>query len=514
MRRDAIMGAPPEGWKPAGSEVLQEIELKFQVSPRLRTAVQAEVAQGSGSVRERLRAAYYDTADRCLAQAGLALRLRQEGRGWVQTLKGAGDHAMVRLEHEVPLGSARGPVPVVDPSRHDGTPAGALLASVLGDEGAGGLTELYRTDVLRTRRRLRTRGGTVELAFDAGEIRAGRRLWPVCELEIELVGGSPAAVIEVARRWVRRHGVWLDVRTKAERGDRLARGVDAGEPVKATPLALTAGATVEAAWRAMLGNCLAQVLPNASEVAGGAARPEHLHQLRVGLRRLRSGLRLFEGWIDPAPEPGVVEAVSRLFSSLGDARDADVQAALMPELQAAGAPPLPALRGGKGVDPVELLREPDTTLLWLDLLAWLVAPTPADEQRDAPPRLIRPLAARRLKRWHGQVAEAAARFDSLADEERHRLRKRVKRLRYSIEFAGALFPARRVERYLQRLRPAQESLGHFNDVVVAQAGWRERADDDPRAWFAVGWLAAQRGAVLAECRTTLAPLLDVPKFWK
>nr|WP_281286103.1 CYTH and CHAD domain-containing protein [Methylibium rhizosphaerae] len=511
------MGAPRKGGNTAGSEVLQEIELKLQVSARLRATVQAEVAQGSGSVRERLRAAYYDTEDRRLARAGLALRLRQEGRGWVQTLKGAGDHAMVRLEHEVPLARApRGAAPVLDLSRHDGTPAGVRLASVLGEAGAAGLKELYRTDILRTRRRLRVRGGMVELAFDAGEIRAGRRSWPVCELEIELVSGSPAAVIDVARRWVRRHGLWLDVRTKAERGDRLARGVETGEPVKAAPLALGSGATVESAWRAMLGNCLAQALPNASEVAGGSARAEHLHQLRVGLRRLRSGLRFLEGWLDPVLEPGVAESVSRLFSSLGDARDADVQAALMPELLAAGAPPLPPLRGGRGVDAVELLRETDTTLLWLDLLAWLVKPPAAGSPDAAPARLIKPLAARRLKRWHAQVAEAAGRFDSLADEDRHRLRKRVKRLRYSIEFAGALFPSRRVERYLQRLRPAQESLGHFNDVVVAQAGWRERADDDPRAWFAVGWLAARREAVLGECRAALAPLLlaDVPKFWK
>lgn len=497
-----------------GSGVVQEIELKFQVSPRARAAVLAEVAGRSGSVRERLRAAYYDTPDRRLAQAGLALRLRHEGRGWVQTLKGAGDHAMARLEHEVAVPRLpRGAAPVLDLSRHDGTPAGQRLAAALGAEGAADLQELYRTDVERTRRRLRTRGGTVELAFDAGEIRAGGRSWPVCELEIELVSGASEAVIDVARRWVRRHGLWLDVRTKAERGDRLACGADTGEPAKAEPLALDAEATVESAWRAMLRSCLAQVLPNASELAGGTAGPEHLHQLRVGLRRLRSGVRFFGGWIKPAPEPRVVDAVSQLFSSLSDARDADVQATLAPTLQAAGAPPLPPLRSGKGADPIELLREADATMLWLDLLAWLVA-EPQSPEAAAQPRLFKPLAARRLKRWHAQVAEAAGCFDALADEQRHRLRKRVKRLRYSIEFAASLFPAKRVEGYLKCLRPAQESLGQFNDVVVAQASYRERADEDPRAWFAVGWLAARRDAVLGECQATLPALHEAPKFWK
>ena len=497
---------------------MQEIELKFQVSPQARAAVQAEVAGRGGSARERLRAAYYDTPDRRLAKAGLALRLRQEGRSWVQTLKGAGAHAMARLEHEVPVTApARGAPPALDLSRHDGTPAGQRLATALGADGAALLQELYRTDVQRTRRRLRVRGGSVELAFDAGEIHAGERRVLVCELEIELVSGAPQAVIDVARRWVRRHGLWLDVRTKAERGDRLARGVETGEPIKAGPLALGENATVESAWQAMLRNCLAQVLPNASEVAGGTAGPEHLHQLRVGLRRLRSGLRFFDGWVEPAPEPHVVETVSQLFASLSDARDADVQTTLTPPLQAAGAPALPPLHGGKGVDPVELLREGDTTQLWLELLGWLVAtpqPLPSGQQSPLPSRPFKSLAARRLKRWHAQVAETVSRFDALTDEERHWLRKRVKRLRYSIEFAASLFPAKRVEAYLKRLRPAQESLGRFNDVLVAQASYRERAEEDPRAWFAVGWLAAQRDVVLDECRTRLPRLQEAPKFWK
>ena len=48
------------------------------------------------------------TADERLAGAGLALRLRKEGRRWVQTLKGRGDGVMNRLEHEVELPASRG----------------------------------------------------------------------------------------------------------------------------------------------------------------------------------------------------------------------------------------------------------------------------------------------------------------------------------------------------------------------------------------------------------------------
>ena len=43
----------------------------------------------------------------------------------------------------------------------------------------------------------------------------------VSELEIELVRGRPEAVVDVARRWAARHGLWIDLRTKAERAGHL-----------------------------------------------------------------------------------------------------------------------------------------------------------------------------------------------------------------------------------------------------------------------------------------------------
>ena len=82
---------------------MHEIVLKLQVPAARRGAVDAAVAGTSPAPRLRLQAAYHDTPERTLAAAGLALRLRREGRQWVQTLKGRGDGLMQRLEHEVTL---------------------------------------------------------------------------------------------------------------------------------------------------------------------------------------------------------------------------------------------------------------------------------------------------------------------------------------------------------------------------------------------------------------------------
>lgn len=76
--------------------------------------------------------------------------------------------------------------------------------------------------------------------------------------------------------------------------------------------------------------CLAQILPNAADLARGSTGPEHVHQLRVGLRRLRTVLRemvelnadLDRGWEPP---------VADVFRALGAQRDRDArQAASVP----------------------------------------------------------------------------------------------------------------------------------------------------------------------------------------
>ena len=45
------------------------------------------------------------------------------------------------------------------------------------------------------------------------------------------------------------------------------------------------------ALRQMIGNALAQLLPNAAFIAEGIAAPEHIHQARVAIRRMRSALK-------------------------------------------------------------------------------------------------------------------------------------------------------------------------------------------------------------------------------
>jgi inorganic triphosphatase YgiF len=217
---------------------MQEIELKFQIPEGVLAAIQTELSRiNLGADADlRLRAAYFDTPDRLLGAARMALRVRQEGDEWVQTLKAGGSNTMVRLEANCPAQAPSAGEPILaDLSRHLGTPAQEALTRVLNWDAQQdpqgrhcALTQLYGTDITRTRAQIAVGQGTawagvVELALDLGRIHAGSLSVAVRELEIELLSGHPMAVINAGRDWVHRHGLWLDTQTKAHRGDRLAR---------------------------------------------------------------------------------------------------------------------------------------------------------------------------------------------------------------------------------------------------------------------------------------------------
>ena len=69
----------------ANVKTLTEIELKFLVPDAGRAALAAEIGRGSAALeRSVLAAMYLDTADRRLAQHGIAWRLRREGRRWLE----------------------------------------------------------------------------------------------------------------------------------------------------------------------------------------------------------------------------------------------------------------------------------------------------------------------------------------------------------------------------------------------------------------------------------------------
>lgn len=476
---------------------LTEIELKFLVPDTARAALEAEIARGAATLaRTSLAAMYLDTADRRLAQLGIAWRLRREGRRWVQALKAGGTNALERFEHEVVRPDA-----THDASAHAGTPIGDQLLAVLHQAEADGvaLGVRFQTDVRRVTRTIRTRGAVVEVAFDEGRLSAAGAMQRLREVEFELVSGSATAMLALVERWRHRFGLVYDPRSKAERGGRLAEGSPFPPVRKASPPRYADTATATDALGVVVDECLAHMARNAIGVTHGdpALRVEHVHQLRVGIRRLRSAVRSFRGWA-ASPPAELVDGLRSLFATLGRSRDQDVLASgVMAELAELGAPALVLPAGSAGPDPVAAVSADATQRRLLGWITWRAglaepsaaqpAPTEAADEAPAFPRQ----AERRLARWHRHLVAAQRGFEALDDAGLHALRKRVKRQRYAVEFFAPVLRRRQVERYLKVLTAVQDRLGELNDLFVARSRCQASVATQPGAWFALGWLAAR-----------------------
>lgn len=506
-----------------------EQEIKLHVPAASRKAVAAQLTALPGPRRMRLRAMYFDTADRRLARQYAAIRLRQEGRRWVQTFKMAGSDSLSRIE----INHSR-PGPELDLSVYAGTPAQAVI-----DKADGELVLRYETDVLRLTRHVRTRLGLVEVAYDMGTIRAGALEVPINEVEFERVSGQVGALFALAGRWLRQHELVLDGRSKAERGDALANAdvqVKAASPAeqpavreaeierywapaRAGKIRLDDRSAPSEALASISSACYDQIVRNAAMLAevdtarlDVRAGAEHVHQLRVGMRRLRSAWRLFRGWA-PLPGAELQEGARYYFGGFGTGRDADVLGAtVVPALLRAGMPPI-ALAHGDGGDAARLATSPEFQRWQLDLLAWTVElsarQTPSTERHA-----VRRPALRRLRKWHRRILADGQHFAKLDDAARHQLRKRAKRLRYGLSFIESLLPPRSVKRYKKRLAALQDVLGEINDLVVARERYAGMTASEPQAWFALGWIAARLDTLYLGAQAAIAALDDAKPFWR
>ena len=96
----------------------------------------------------------------------------------------------------------------------------------------------------------------------------------------------------------------------------------------------------------------------------------------------------------------------------------------------------------------------------------------------------------------------------------HRLRKRLKRLRYALELVQPLLKPKSGGRLLRQIGRALQALGDLNDLQVAQALYRERTEAESQAWFAVGYLAAREQAALVLAARTLHKLRLQRVAWR
>mgnify|MGYP000476348620 CR=1 FL=1 len=461
----------------------REVEFKLAASGEAMDSLLASQllrTHARSSVRTRqLVTIYYDTDDHRFSRRRLALRVRQSGRRFVQTLKSAnmGQGAETsRGEWEVEL--------------PDGTPELTAFnePAVLDLTGLILPDELHPVYETRFKRRAllvdwpdaNGHGAEIEVAFDRGAVRAGGAEIPISEIELELKRGNPRALFELAQSMRELAPLRLQTLDKAARGYSLATGKPPAWR-KAGAVELDPAMTVEDALQAILGACVRHWVDNEAATAD-ARDPEGLHQLRVALRRLRSALALFKGALAPSARAHWSGELRWLLGPMGPARDLDVFATeTVPPLHEArpgdhGLAVLLELVDGARWKAHQTVRE---TLLserygdvafglacWVGCRGWRQG---ADiDVLLAQRQPARDFAAAILAKRHRQVRRRGRDFATLQPAARHELRILFKKLRYGTEFFASLFPGRELERYRAAAARMQDLLGTLNDLTVAQ----------------------------------------------
>lgn len=487
-----------------------EIELKLEVSAQGAVALRRhrllkEHAAGPSQELD-LSAIYFDTPDFQIRQSGAGLRVRRSGDVWVQTFKAGGSvsgglHSRNEWESAVP-----GPRPDLSALREmvgRGTAWHKLLRS---PTLAHDIVPMFTARVARTVWNLcLPQGDLVECVLDIGELEHAGVTVPISEIELELKSGTVAHLFDFALALLQDIPMRTGSLSKADRGYALCTP-QAPLAVNAVPLVLLPTMTVEDAFQAIAANCMTQIQANETGVAHGHD-VESLHQMRVGLRRLRSALDLFDGVIRPAP--ALHEELEWLNAQLGAPRDWDVLcgatlpaiASAVPQERRIAAVALSAL--GKSHETHEAaataVGSPRYTRLILAFTRWLQASGWRDESSARSRKcLARPLprfAAEVLARRRQRLRKRARGVAEASAAARHRLRIAAKKSRYATEFFAALYPARQVRRYVSALSALQDVLGHINDAAVAERLLTQLQDEhaafSDAAGFVRGYLAAQ-----------------------
>jgi CHAD domain-containing protein len=333
-------------------------------------------------------------------------------------------------------------------------------------------------------------------------VRAGGRVLPVSEIELELKAGHSDALFDLALFLAGRLPLLPLDASKAERGAMLVRGM-AHAPVKAAGLALARDMIAEDGFAAICAACLGQFQANLPGLLS-EADPEYLHQARVALRRLRAGLRLYRNSC-ALPAGELQTGLRALAAALGPARDWDVLCletlpAIQPHFDYAGewehfAAAAEARRRAMRQEMLCAIRQanPGRWLLqfhrWLAAHGWRENPASRLAQLDTLTRF----AAQAMQQGRRGIRRMGRDFSRLSPEQRHALRIAIKRQRYAAEFFRSLHPDEAGARYVRALALAQDALGRANDARVARDRLHDMRDGGGAlgAGFADGWLARQ-----------------------
>jgi CHAD domain-containing protein len=218
---------------------------------------------------------------------------------------------------------------------------------------------------------------------------------------------------------------------------------------------------------------------------------EAIHDFRVATRRVRAAFKVFRGAIDPLPAFSWGPDLKWIADLLGRVRNLDAMRNLVADdrdgLPTSVRPSVAAVRRRISVrrrqlfdQALEALKS-DRYRNLLDRMGTQRASMPlvatpvgggSESLYDWSGRLIR----KRIRRAQCEAEEETRGLAETENDRLHRLRIRLKQVRYAMEFFETLRP-KKYRKAIERLRSLQDRLGEHQDRVAFECHlveWRDR----------------------------------------
>ena len=251
----------------------------------------------------------------------------------------------------------------------------------------------------------------------------------------------------------------------------------------AAPVHIDPAMSVGDSFAAIAQPCVAHVLASA-DYAYKSSDPEGIHELRVSVRRMRAAFAVFRGAMPKNYRFRIGDELRVLQRKLGMAREWDVLVeetiASMPQRlrKQRSSEELILIAQTKRLEGYKkahaAMRNTHYTDVLLRLGSWIesqfgLGAPPTRERKWMRNVLARPaprFASEVMRDYHDKARKLGKEIRKLDRVEFHRLRIRIKKLRYATEFFGSIWPG--TKRYLSALKDLQQVLGALHDATVAE----------------------------------------------
>ncbi|WP_374664980.1 CYTH domain-containing protein [Acinetobacter sp.] len=462
-----------------------EVELKFQIPEARRTAL-LKAIDPKKSQQIQLKAKYFDTPDRLMAQKHAALRQRLEGSRWIQTLKAAGKSHIERFEHNLDLGELEQAPELKLDIYADHPEAKTVLQNALGTE-QDQLTLQFETDITRTFRVIEYQDAQIEVCLDIGCIRTASSEQEVHEVEFELKSGSIQSLLAFSFEWVKKYQLWLDVRSKAELGNLLAMQQAASPATQSKEFVLSKKDPANKNLRQLVAQQLQHLLPNIAAMSAQTASQEHIDEAQLALQHLQLTLSLFKDWnSDISDKWGYqLEAFEQQFAQLQHFEH--MQNTLGTFLQNRTTSESLAKDILYAKEKLHnLVKSTLNVHHYLELMMFSLNTQDQPQQHD-----LKWYAQNTLQNQYKALQECLNEADIANFESLDALAARIQELKFSFPVLTSIYDVKNLQKYSKALNDAQLAAKEYQ-VLATSAAYIQQTELEASDWFVLGWLTAKQ----------------------